>query len=496
MHYNLINILDSHGFGNKITPNSIYINLYKSIKSAIINRSIKENYKLPPTRILARDLEISRSTVIKAYELLSLENFVKSVPGSGYFVTSLKHKKMYYNLQTNSKAYEYPTISEKGIVFQKNIHIINNAVSNDNIAFKPGLPPLDIFPINKWKKLKNLYWNSVRPSQLSYSEAIGNEGLRRNISDYLKIYRNIDCEPNQIIITSGSLHSLYLISNALVNKNDKVMMENLSYPHAFRLFKSLNAKIALVDLNKEKIDLGRVNSKGAKFFYAIPSNQSYSGTKMAMDKRLKLTQWASKNGSLIIEDDYEHEFSNWKNPLASIYSLDKQDRVIYLGTFNKLLHPSIRLGYMIVPKYLISPILGIYEQSSRFMPSETQKIMSLFIEKDYLNQHIRNVVKIAHERKKIFIEQFDLAFKNEIMLDPSNIGLNIIGRFKNKKINDKELSKHLLNYGIVTNPLSKYYLKKPKEKGLVMGYSCVNSKTIKETIVKMKEIFDNYMSLQ
>lgn len=493
MHYNIINILELHGFNKKITRNDIYTNLFKSIRSAIIDRSIKENYKLPPTRILARDLEISRSTVIKAYELLSLENFVKSVPGSGYYVSSLKHKKIHYNLQVNTERYDYPTISDKAVAFQKNIHIINNAVSNDNIAFKPGLPPLDIFPINKWKKLNNLYWNSVRPSQLSYSKAIGNEDLRKNISDYLKIYRNIDCDSNQIIITSGSLHSLYLISNVLVNKNDKVMMENISYPHAFRLFKSLNAKITLVDLGKEKNELVNVKNKDVKFFYAIPSNQSYSGKKMAMDKRLRLTQWASKNGTLIIEDDYEHEFSNWKSPLASIYSLDKQDRVIYLGTFNKLLHPSIRLGYMIVPKYLIDPVLGIYEQSSRFMPSETQKIMSLFIDKDFLNQHIRNVVKIANERKKIFVEQFNSVFKDEIILDSSNFGLNIIGRFKNKNVNDKEFTAHLLNYGIVTNPLSKYYLKKPKEKGLVMGYSCVNNKTIRETIVRMKKAFDDYV---
>jgi len=495
MHNNIINILTSHGFKNKNYYKNIYINLYKSIKSAIIDRSIGEGLKLPPSRVLAQDLEVSRSTIIKAYELLCLENYIKSIPGSGYYVSSLKQKKLHYNLQPNIEKNEYPAISERGIDFQKNMHIINNVVLNSKIAFKPGLPPLDIFPISKWKKLNNLYWNSVKPSQLSYSNAMGIKDLRNKISDYLKIYRNIDCDPDQIIITSGSLHSLYLISNALLNRNDKVVMENLSYPHALRLFKSLNAKVTFTDLNNGKNELDRKKNKSIKFFYAIPSNQSYSGINMAMEKRLKLTQWASKNGSLIIEDDYDHEFSNWKSPLTSIFSLDKQERVVYLGTFNKLLHPSIRLGYMIVPKYLINPILGIYEQSSRFMPSEVQKIMSLFIEKDYLNQHLRNVVKIAHERKKVFSEQFNHVFKNDILLDPSNIGLNIIGRFNNKNINDKELSEYLLNYGIVVNPLSKYYLTKPKEQGLVMGYSCVNNKTIKETILKMKYAYDDYMLL-
>lgn len=493
MHFNIKSIISNHGYGNKDDSQNIYINLYSSLQKAIKDRSLAEGLKLPPTRVLAKDLEISRSTVIKAYELLVLENHVKSITGSGYYVTSTKNTKIHYNLKSINKHDQYPTVSKKGAAFQKNIHLINNALSSSEIAFKPGLPPLDIFPTNKWKNLTNTYWGTIKSSELSYSEAIGLQCLRENISNYLKIYRNIICDASQIIITTGSLHSLYLIANALIDKGDGILMENRTYPHAYRLFNSLQAKITPIDMN-ENLSNG-IKNNTAKFFYTIPSNQNFSGLKMSMDKRLDLLQWASINGSLIIEDDYEHEFSNWEKPIASMYSLDNQDRVLYLGTFNKLLHPSIRLGYMIVPSYLKRAIIGIYEQSSRFVSTELQKVMNMFIEKDYLNKHIRNVIEIAQERKEIFTKHFHSNFENDITLDLNGTGLNIIGRFTKETINDKEVAAYLKHRGIITNPLSKYYITKPKESGLVMGYSCVNNKLIKDSIDKMSSAYTDFLNL-
>jgi GntR family transcriptional regulator/MocR family aminotransferase len=495
LHFNIKSILHNHGFGNKNDYQNIYINLFNSLKNAIVDNTLQEHTKLPPTRVLAKDLEISRSTVIKAYELLVLDNYVKCVNGSGYYVTSRKNTKIHFNLKSINSFKHYPNISKKGKAFQKNVHLINNAQSNSEIAFKPGLPPLDIFPITQWKNLSNSYWGSVKPSELSYSKSIGLECLRENISNYLKIYRNITCNASQIIITTGSLHSLYLAGNALINKGDKVLMENITYPHAFRLFKSLQAKITQIDTNNDEKHIKDLKNSLAKFIYTIPSNQNFLGNNLSMSKREELLEWASINGALIIEDDYEHEFSNWNKPIASIYSLDRQERVIYLGTFNKLLHPSIRLGYMIVPNYLQNTILNIIEQSNRFVSPELQNVMSMFIEKDYLNKHIRNVVAVAQERKELFMDHFISNFGDEIVLDSSSTGLNILGKFKDHNINDQDVSEYLKQQGIITNPLSKYYISKPNENGLVMGYSCVNNKLIKESISKMKNEYSNFLKL-
>jgi GntR family transcriptional regulator/MocR family aminotransferase len=495
LHFNIKSILYNHGFGNKNDYQNIYINLFNSLKNAIINNTFQEHTKLPPTRVLAKDLEISRSTVIKAYELLVLDNYVKCINGSGYYVSSHKNTKIHFNLKSLNSFKHYPNISKKGKAFQKNIHLINNTQSNSEIAFKPGIPPLDIFPITQWKNLSNSYWGGIKSSELSYSKSIGLQSLRENISNYLKIYRNITCNASEIIITTGSLHSLYLIGNALIDKGDQVLMEHITYPHAYRLFKSLGAKISQIDTNNDERPIGDLKNNLAKFIYTIPSNQNFLGIKLSMSKREELLEWASINGALIIEDDYEHEFSNWNKPIASIYSLDRQERVIYLGTFNKLLHPSIRLGYMIVPNYLQNTILNMIEQSNRFVSPELQNVMSMFIEKDYLNRHIRNVVAVAQERKELFVEHFISNFGDEIVLDSSSTGLNILGKFKDPNINDKDVSEYLKQKGIITNPLSKYYISKPNDNGLVMGYSCVNNKLIKESISKMKNEYSNFLKL-
>lgn len=493
MHFNINHILINSGFKLESLNDTIYLNLYEALKNAILSETLDSKIKLPPSRVLAKDLKISRSTVLKAYDLLVLEKYVTSVKGSGYFINSITDKKNHKNLHIPIERAKYPKLSKKGIAFQKNIHLINDTQSNSEIAFKPGLPPLDIFPISQWKNLSNSYWGGIKSSELSYSKSIGLQSLRENIANYLKIYRNITCHASQIIITTGSLHSLYLIGNALIDKKDKVLMEHITYPHAYRLFSSLQAKITQVDLNNSETPIGNLKNNLAKLIYTIPSNQNFLGNKLSMSKRVQLLEWASANGALIIEDDYEHEFSNWNKPIDSIYSLDKQDRVIYLGTFNKLLHPSIRLGYMIVPNYFQNTILNIIEQSNRFVSAELQKVMSMFIEKDYLNKHIRNVVAVAQERKELFTENFISNFGDEIVLDSSSTGLNILGKFKDPNINDQMVSDYLRQKGLITNPLSKYYVSTPAENGLVMGYSCVNNKLIKESLSKMKTEFNNFI---
>jgi GntR family transcriptional regulator/MocR family aminotransferase len=205
---------------------------------------------------------------------------------------------------------------------------------------------------------------------------------------------------------------------------------------------------------------------------------------MSLERRKEIIKWISNNNSIIIEDDYDHEFSNLRNPIPSLYSLDNEDRIVYLGTFNKLLHPSLRIGYIIVPKFLSRSITSIYEQSFRFVPSSTQKIMSTFIEKDYLNKHIRNVIEIASKRKEMFISK---TRETLLINKKKNDGLHLVANFKKKK-NDLKIFKSLLKENVVAYPLSNYYFTNKKSNGLVMGYCSVNSKVLNEKTAIINKI--------
>ena len=429
---------------------------------------------------MSKDLNISRTTALKIYDLLLFEGLIYSKKGSGYYVG---YKQVINEIKKDKNNFSYPNLSKKSNLFKKYRYLSTDTFSKTSIAFRPGLPPLDVFPINKWKNISNRYWRLSNPTDLSYAPSGGMEQLRINISNYLKIYRNIRCDYKQIIITSGSLHSLYLISNSILDNGDKIGMENPTFPRAFNLFKCLKAKIIPCDIDKEGIVLNNLNTK-VKFIYTTPSNQYPLGVRMSLNRRKEILKWISNNNSLVIEDDYDHEFSNFKNPIPSLYSLDNEDRIIYLGTFNKLLHPSLRIGYMIAPKFMLESIKSIYEQSSRFVPSSTQEIMSTFIEKDYLNKHIRNVIEVASKRKELFISNT----KETLLINKKeHNGLHLIAKFKNKK-NDLKIFKSLLKSNVVAYPLSNYYITKNKKNGLVMGYSSVNSKVLNEKTAIINQV--------
>lgn len=489
----LNNIIFSNGFNYEKDGVSIYIKLYNAIANAIFNKKLPNNYKLPPTRILATDLKLSRSTVLKAYEILCLEKHICSIQGSGYYVNDVKPERAVLDLKKSPKSDFSLPVSKRARQFRKNVHIMNRG-EHKGIAFRPGLPPLDIFPVRQWQSLTNKYWKDITLSDLSYHHSLGLDDLKKNIVTYLNVYRNIQCSHQQVVIVTGSLHSLSIIGDLFLDKNDEVILENPTYANAIALFKSLNATIVPVNIDKEGLSiasLDNVRLKKPKLIYTTPSNQYPTGIQMSLNRRLEILDWATKNNSLIIEDDYDHEFSNWNNPITSIFGLDKGNRVIYQGTFNKLLHPSIRLGYLIVPEIYVNDIRAMYEQTLRFISPVTQQVMSDFIEKDYFSQHLRNVIQISNERRSYFINCFKKIFTDEIELLPVTNGLHIIVKLP-EHINDVKFSKILGQNGIVVFPYSKYFFGEEKGNGLLIGFSSVSESVIKRKLKKMYRILAMY----
>lgn len=436
---------------------------------------------------------LSRSTVIKSYEILCLENYIYAVQGSGYYVNDIKDKKIKYSVRTHKQITKYPEVSERAKNFSSSITLMNRGHSK-GIAFRPGLPPLDVFPVRQWQNLTNNYWRDIKYSDMSYSHTLGLDCLRRNIADYLKMYRNIQCDYSQIIIVTGSLHSLSIIGDLLLNKKDEVVVENPTYANALAIFKSLKAKIIPAEIDSEGLSLdslGHVKLKKGKLIFTTPSNQYPTGVQMSLKRRLELLDWAQENNMIIVEDDYDNEFSNWESPITSIFGLDNGNRVFYQGTFNKILHPSIRLGYLIAPPHYVDSIKAMFEQSLRFISPVTQKVMSDFIEKDYLNQHLRKVVQVVNERKQFFVDHFKNVFDDSIEIQPANQGLHLMAKLPDDMC-DIEVSKMLIDKEIMSFPYSKYFIKNKKEKGLVMGFSSVSIPIIKQKLEKMAGAYSDY----
>lgn len=468
---------------------NLYLRLYNEIKHLIQENEIPEGNLLPPTRQLAAGLQISRSTVIKAYELLIFEGYLTSIHGSGYRVKNIAStfKAVKSNVLSDVR---YPDLSDVGKSFLGTVNL-QNSTDDVSIAFRPGLPPLDIFPVGQWKNLTNLYWRHINSSSLTYSSTSGNEQLKRNLAAYLNLTRKIKCDPQQIIVVSGSLQSLFVLGSVLLNPGDKVTIENPTFPNVHSIFKGLRGDILPVNVDAYGLDVDALNQekyKQSKIIHTVPSCHYPSGIKMSPERRMKLVQWASENNVLIIENDYEHEINNYIDFQPSLFSLDQEQRTVFLGTFNRLLHPSIRVGYMVVPYFLLNTVEAFLKHSHRFVPSSIQVVLSQFIEKNFLYHHIKNVVSAASERKVFFDKTFKNLFQNQFTLsDSSTKSLHTVA-YLNSERNDTELIDILHKNSLICHSYSKCYVSNPQKHGLILGYSAVRTTVIKQKLIQMEGV--------
>ena len=468
---------------------SIYLKLYQLLKNGILNHDYPVGNYLPPTRTLAEQLKISRSSVNRSYELLSIEGYIISKPGAGYLILDFLKKSEIRKV--NVSADNYAELSHEGQSFLANINLINTT-DDKSVAFRPGLPPLDIFPVNQWKNLSNLYWRHIKASTLSYYPSSGIDSLKKSLCSYLNISRNIKFDYHQIIIVSGSLQSLYLIGKVLINKGDAVYMENPTFPNVHTIFKSLNAKIEPLSIDDEGAMLPstkRKNTPSPKLLHLTPSAHYPTGVPMSLKRRQEILEWASANKCFIIENDYEHEVICRKKTVPSIFSLDTEDRTIYLGTFNRVLHPSIRLGYMIVPNHLMHAMQALQKMSHRFISPSIQIVMNQFIEKKMLMNHVKNLQQVADQRKQSFIAEFEQAFQGKLKISVSRSSeLHLLIELPEEVSESKYIS-ILQDHNIVVHPYSRCFISGEPKRGIILGYSSIRTPTMRKKVQLMADLF-------
>lgn len=466
----------------------LYDLLFKTIKQAIEEKDIPGGTAMPSTRRLAAELKLSRSTIVHVYDLLKTGHLIYSKPGAGYIVLTGDN----YSIRQPKPAIQTRNteLSETGKSFMDSMAYLESN-PNEEPAFRPGLPPLDIFPVNQWKILNNIYWRHVTDSDLSFVSNSGTQRLRESLAGYLNFTRKIKCEPRQIIIVSGSLQSIYTIGNILLNPGETVLVENPTFPNVISLFKGLRANIYPVNVDREGLQISTLKDMAGlhpKMIHTVPSCHYPEGHRMPIHRRLELIEWAHEQNCVIIENDYEHEVNNYDDFIPSIYSLDQYERTFFLGTFNRLLHPSIRVGYMVVPPYYLDAVEALLRHLHRFVPNSKQHILSEFIEKNYIYHHIKHLLEVADDRKEYFIQHFQQYFEATLPVHASNSrSLHLLAHLPDH-LSDTQLIQHLSSHNIMAHTWSKTYIGDKKQNGLILGYSPVNKKEMKEKLMKMHKV--------
>ena len=472
----------------------LYKQLYDTFRQSILDGRFIPGQKLPGTRAIAAELKISRNTVTLAFEQLLIEGYIKGKIGAGTFVNEIPDNVL--NVKENVKRKKSGRKVKTNLISQLGspelIH--RNILNEEIIPFQNGVPSLDEFPIRTWLKLNNRTSQILSSSHLGYGDAAGYKPLREEIASYLRTYRAVNCSADQIIIVNGSQQGLDLIMRVLLKPGDSVWHEDPGYFGARASMLFAGAKILPSPLDKEGLNVDYSSKKypSPKLIYTTPSHQFPIGMTMSISRRIQLLQYASKNNCLIIEDDYDSEFRYSGSPLPSLQGMDKNNCVLYLGTFSKVLFPALRLGYLVLPdSQMLEVFVSAKSMMDRQSPMFEQMITAQFLKKGYFTWHIRKMRTLYKDRQEFLITEMKKELGDLIKVNKSDAGMHIIAWLK-ENLDSNLISKKARGNNLIAYPISEYVLKFKQKPALLLGYTAFDKKKLKEGVQKLKKVLAEY----
>ena len=362
----------------------LYEQLYSYVVEEILNGNLKKGEKLPSKKLLASHLQISVITVENAYNLLMQEGYIFSRPRSGYYIGDIES-----------------TVRICGPSEVKKQHSPEPEYKFD---FRTNAVDISSFPYATWAKLsKETIYNN--PGLLVKCDARGDDGLRKALAKYLHEFRGVNCDSRQIIVGAG-IEYLLMLLDEMLDKKSIIAVENPCYPKTCKIFRNAGRNVRAIDIDENGISVNELEKSGADLVYITPSHQFPTGCTMPAGRRIKLLKWAAgKNSRYIIEDDYNSEFNFSGRPIPSLQGLDKYEKVIYIGTFSRILAPSFRIAYMVVPYHLLKITQEMFGTYSSTVSRFEQNTLKEFIERGFLSRHINRVKNIYKRRRELILSE-------------------------------------------------------------------------------------------
>lgn len=469
-------------FLDRDSPAPLQVQLTAQIKELIRAGQLVSGDRLPSTRDLAADLRISRNTVVYTYDRLVSEGYLQSRQRSSIYVADTAPE-----LQ---RAARERTTSRHAMRVPDSIPIPGGASAPT--PFRPCQPDVQLFPLAMWNRLRSRALRSTQRSLLHYNSAaaLGLRELRENLAAYLRESRGVRCEWWQVAITSGSQQALYLLAQLLLAPGDRVYMEDPGYQGAVRAWRAAGAEISYLPIDDEGVVIPGASEPAAKLVYVTPSRQFPTGVSLSLARRLALVNDAAERGMWIVEDDYDSEFRYEVAPLPSLQSLDVGGRIIYIGTFSKLLFPALRLGYAVLPVPLVERFQQLKSVVDDHGPTIDQATLAAFLDTGAFYSHIRRCRRAYAERQRTFLETIQ---KGGLPLNfrYADGGMNLTG-FLPADYDDVEAAARLRRAGLDVPALRSYSARVAEGKtegrevgvdhGLVFGFTAFDTARIRAGI--------------
>jgi GntR family transcriptional regulator / MocR family aminotransferase len=348
-------------------------------------------------------------------------------------------------------------------------------------AFRPGIPALDAFPRDLWARIAARQCRQSKPDIFSYGDPAGYPPLRRAIAEYLRAARGVNCTWEQVIVTSGSQQALDLAARVLLDPGDTAWVEDPGYFGVRGAWTAAGVHCAPVPVDAEGLNVaqGELSAPRARMVYVSPSHQYPLGVTMSLARRMALLAWARRRSAWIAEDDYDSEFRYAGRPLAALQGLDTGGRVIYIGTFSKVLFPALRLGYMVAPAGTVDAFAAARALADRHPPGPSQALVAEFLMEGHFARHVRRMRTLYAERQAALVSAARREWDGLLEVSPADAGMHLVAWLA-KGANDRGVSNRAAAAGVSAPPLSAYCHSVVARPALLLGYAAINARKIQE----------------
>jgi GntR family transcriptional regulator/MocR family aminotransferase len=469
-----------------------YKQVYEGYRRAILEGRLKAGTRIPSTRDISRDLKVSRNTVINAFEQLLAEGYLKATTGSGTYVNDVLPDAMLEAAHRNDQP-PVRTAKRRGLSQRGQAYLGMEILSPKGLgAFRLSLPALDLFPIDIWSKLILRQTQMSSRQMLAYSDPMGYGPLRESIAEYLRVAKAVRCSAEQVLIVSGSQQALHLCARVLTDAGDPVWLEEPGYFGARFAFASADAKLIPVPVDSEGLDVeaGMRLEKRPRAIYVTPSHHYPLGMTMSLSRRLQLIQFAHRSGAWIIEDDYDSEYRYVTQPISAMQGLDANGNVIYIGTFSKMLFPSLRVGYIVIPPGLTRAFKNAREVNDIFCSTFLQAVLNEFIKEGHFARHLRRMRVLYMERNRVLVDELQKHLSEFLKVGFADAGMHLAVELL-RHDDDQRMSRMALQADVNTTALSPHYLGKKRTQGLVLGYGGTDAHQIREGVRRLKTVLSD-----
>ena len=461
--------------------------LYQALRERILDGRLAGGSRLPAGRDLAALLAVSRNTVTRAFDQLYAEGYIEGRVGDGTYVVELGSARP---LMQPPASGIVPT--EALLRLQRN-HLAL-PVSGAPRAFRIGVPAFDLFPFEIWARLTARIWRKPSPARLGYGDPAGEPALRELVAAYLRSSRGLNCDPSQVVITCGAQQGISLCAQLLVQPGDRVALENPGYRAAGHAFAVAGAELCGVAVDGEGLDTAALAQiEGCRLAYVTPSHQYPTGVTLSLARRLELLAWAERNEGWIVEDDYDGEYRYSGTPLTPLAALDRQGRMLYVGTFCKITFPALRLGYLVLPPGLAEAFARRRALDMRHSDIGSQIVMAEFIAAGYFQRHVRRMRQAARVRRDTLLQHWPEAIPGCAELPAVDAGLHLCVPV-HSHAREAELVASARAAEVEMNGLADYWLDGQAPRGaaggLVLGFAAVPEVEIIAALQRLRHAWD------